>query len=701
MRRSATDHGCLECDACDQVYGDGFSCSKCKFIVHWKCAYVFKIPEIYDHPSHDGHCLKLLTTGAPNHTDPKCHICGKNTKRLLYRCSVCKLNVDIDCIFDAMSARAHLNMPWHHHPLLLVDLGFDMFCEACDKYESKYWYFCPRCRLVIHEECVSVFDSPEITHLSHARHPLKLITSGAPDYTDQRCHICGDNNASLFYHCDKCKFNLDMRCAINTPPPVALSNLKVNEHTLTLMPRLISFVCDACGMKGDRAPYVCVQCDFMIFHQQCAQLPRVINVNHHDHRVSYTYPLGPGEWRCGVCWEEIDWSYGAYSCSICPNYAIHSLCATRDDVWDGKELDGVPEKFKDIKPFKINDDNTITHFAHKHNMSLSKDSISLDESILCGACVRPISSHTFYYCSDCSFILHEKCANLSRIKRHFLSPKPLILRLKSRENDHRCNACLQVCCKGFIYTSKSYTYQNFDLLCSSIPVPFIHGSHLHPLLYLKLRKTSHMKTCQCCGNDEREVVLGCVKCNYFLDFRCATLPLTVKLPRYDEHPLTLRYCNSKCNYFLGFCYAILPLTVRLSRYDDHPLTLCYGDENTSGKYWCDICERETNPKNWFYTCKDCGVTLHILCVTGDIRFANSGGKISYYQLELLLNNRSSRPFCYNCKCRCPGPFILRDRYYSIFYCSFYCCRVFKTRIGKMLSIIDKVICPPWVVEHNT
>ncbi|CAD5324359.1 unnamed protein product [Arabidopsis thaliana] len=284
--RSTTDHDCLKCDACDQVYGDGFSCDKCKFTVHWKCAFVFKIQEIYDHPSHDGHCLKLLTTGAPNHTDPKCHICGKNTKRLLYRCSVCKLNVDIDCIFDAMSARAHLNMSWHHHPLLLVDLGFDMFCEACDKYESKY---------------------------------------------------------------------------------------------------------------------------------------------------------------------------------------------------------------------------------------------------------------------------------------------------------------------------------------CSIPVPFIHGSHPHPLLYLELRKTSQMKTCQCCGNDEREVVLGCVKCNYFLDFRCATLPLTVKLPR----------------------------------------------------------------------------------------FAKSGGKISEYQLKLLLNNRSSRPFCYNCKCRCPGPFILRDRYYSIFYCSFYCCRVFQTRIGKMLSIIDKVICPPWVLEHNT
>ena len=48
MPRSTTDHDCLKCDACDQVYGDGFSCDKCKFTVHWKCAFVFKIQEIFD-----------------------------------------------------------------------------------------------------------------------------------------------------------------------------------------------------------------------------------------------------------------------------------------------------------------------------------------------------------------------------------------------------------------------------------------------------------------------------------------------------------------------------------------------------------------------------------------------------------------------------------------------------------------------------
>ncbi|KAG7626755.1 putative chromatin regulator PHD family [Arabidopsis thaliana] len=657
----------IECDACDRSYGVGFSCSECKFTIHMKCIFVFNIQEIFDHPSHVGHCLKLLTTGAPDHTDPKCHLCGRNTKRLLYHCSDCKLNLDVDCMANTKTAQAYLNVPWHKHPLLMFDFVDKMPCDVCDM-RGKQGYFCPRCRLVIHESCFSVFDSPEITHPSHVRHPLKLLTSGVPDYTkDRSCHTCGDETGSLIYHCDMCKFNLDLRCAIKTLLPIALSNMKVHEHTLTLMPRLISFVCDACGMKGDRAPYVCVQCDFMTFHQECTHLPRVIHVNHHDHRVSFKYPLGPGEWRCGVCWEEIDWSYGAYSCSFCPSYAIHSRCATRKDVWDGKELDGVPEEVEDVEPFKRNADNTIKHFAHQHNlMSFSKDS---EESNFCGACVCPIGSCTFYKCSesDCSFILHETCANLRKKKRHFLSPQPLTLDFVTKRKEEKCGACHQICCQGFIYST--YQNENFDLLCSSITVPFIHGGHDHHLLYIKL-EYGQVKTCKNCGIDEAEVVLGCIKCNYFLDFRCATLPLTVSLPRYD----------------------------------DHSLTLCYGDEKASGRYWCDICERETNPKSWFYTCKDCGVTLHIFCVVGDIRYAKPRGMIDRHY-RLLSNNSSSRPLCNTCNCRCPGPFILHDPYNYhgfisrddsdvLYFCSYYCFVLLaRRRRGNM--------CPPWALEPNT
>ncbi|AEE78040.1 putative protein [Arabidopsis thaliana] len=650
------NHDGLECDACDQSYGDAYSCGECKFTVHKKCTFLFEVvPEIFEHPSHVGHCLKLLTTGAPDHTVPKCHLCGKNTKRLLYHCRDCKLNVDIDCIIDPMCAQADLNMPWHHHPLFMGNFATNMTCDVC--YDNHVdGYICLCCRLFVGWVCAAlVIDSPEITHPCHTKHPLKLLTEGAPTYTDPKCHLCGEDTGKFIYHCDICKFNLDLVCAKTKTPPVALSNLKVHEHTLNLMPRLISFVCDACGTKGDRAPYVCHQCDFMV-HKKCAHLPRVINVNHHDHRVSFKYPLGLGEWRCGVCFEEIDWSCGAYSCSLCPQYAIHSLCATRKDVWNGKELDGVPEEVEDIEPFKRNDDNTITHFAHEHNlMSLSKDG---EESSLCGACVLPIGSYTFYKCSksNCSFILHEKCANISKKKRHFLSSEPLILCFESIiDDDFLCRACYQMFCEGFFYSSKGV---NFDLICSSITMPFIHGSHDHHLLYVK-QEEGNKKTCHNCDNERAKVLLGCIKCNYFLDFRCATMPLTIMLPRYD----------------------------------DHPLTLCYGEEKASGKYWCDICERETNPETWFYTCNDCGVTLHTFCVLGDIRNAKAGGSFRHHgELELLPNNRSTRPLCNSCHSRCPGSFIMKSYDGGEVYCSCYCV---SSQLGYTYKGADT--CPPWAI----
>ncbi|XP_024006873.1 uncharacterized protein LOC18013065 [Eutrema salsugineum] len=600
LGRIGYPRGGLECGACDRSYSDGcdpsicegFHCLKCEFEVHTKCLFVFNIQEtLFEHPLHVGHGLKLLTTGAPDHTDPKCHIC----------CS-----------------QSHLNMPWHNHTLLMLDVGDDMRCKVCGK-PGGYGYCCPRCWLMVHEKCVSVFDSPEITHSCHARHSLKLLTEGAPDYTDLKCHLCGKKTGNFLYHCDICKFNMDMACAIRRPLPVTLSSLKVHEHTLKLIPRLISFVCDACGKKGDRSPYVCLQCDLMFFHQECARLPRVIHVNRHDHRVSYKYPLGLGEWKCGICLIKIDWSYGAYSCSTCPSYALHSRCATREDVWDGEELDGVPEEVEDIEPFKTNDDNTITHFAHEeHNLSLNNDGIALEESILCGACVRPVGSNAFYKCSECSFIIDETCANLPKKKRHFLSPRPLTLH-PNRDNTETivCHACIQWCCQGFMYTDGDGTY---DLICSSMTMPFIHGSHPHPLLYLQDRNISVRERCQSCLGGLFEEFLGCIECNYFLDFRCATLPLSI----------------------------------RLDRYDDHPLTLCYG-EKASGKYWCDICERETDPETWFYTCEHCGVTLHVFCVLGNLRYAKPGGKIEG-DLEVRFNNTSTRPLCNNCHCRCAAPF---------------------------------------------
>ncbi|KAF2533031.1 hypothetical protein F2Q70_00031308 [Brassica cretica] len=207
----------------------------------------------------------------------------------------------------------------------------------------------------------------EIDYPYHPKHPLKILTKEEHHFSDGKCLICGEELRLKFYHCSICKFSVDVGC-VRDPPPLAILFPKAHEHQLSLTPRKISFDCDACGMAGDRSPYSCQQCYFMI-HQSCIDLPEIINVNRHEHRLSRRLHLSPGSWVCGFYHKNVDWSYGAYSCSICPNYVIHSKCAIRYDVWDKLELKGIPEEPQDIEPFK--------------------------------------------------FILHKTCANLSRKKRHF------------------------------------------------------------------------------------------------------------------------------------------------------------------------------------------------------------------------------------------------------------------------------------------
>ena len=41
---------------------------------------------------------------------------------------------------------------------------------------------------------------------------------------------------------------------------------------------------------------------------------------------------------------------------------VHSKCATRYDVWNGKEFEGVPEETEDIEAYVVIDDNTMHQF---------------------------------------------------------------------------------------------------------------------------------------------------------------------------------------------------------------------------------------------------------------------------------------------------------------------------------------------------
>ncbi|KAH0930603.1 hypothetical protein HID58_016330 [Brassica napus] len=365
-----------------------------------------------------------------------------------------------------------IEVPRHEHPVRPFTRFLCGCCGAhCTDHERIYGgYRCnePGCDKAFHKECAEAL--PEIINSFHPEHPLKLIL----DYScPNACSLC-QHKFGIGYSCSLCDFHIDLKCVRippptensclhehplklshgepsdsleydicgdckTNPPPVCVVSSTTHEHQLHLVPRRMDFTCNACGTLGDRSPYFCLQCNFMI-HRECIDLPRVININRHDHRISYTRRLGHGEspWKCGVCRKKVDGFYGAYASSKVPSFVVHARCATREDVWDNVELEGMPEE-EVIAPFEVVDDTTIRHFSHDHNLHINKDGQILHENIVCEACVFQIGSEYFYSCKNCDFILHEKCANLPRKKRHVCSNQPLTLETVSRAAT--CSLC--------------------------------------------------------------------------------------------------------------------------------------------------------------------------------------------------------------------------------------------------------------------
>ena len=534
-------------------------------------------------------------------------------------------------------------------------------CDCLERIEdNEVRCRCNLCSKMWHPRCIP--SSPnDIYHPFHAYHPLKLLIDGPPVYSKGKCDACQEDLKSYFYHCSICDFSMHVRCSKNHPPPI-VETAKCHEHSLTCMVRNDTFTCNACGTHGERCPYVCAPCGVM-FHRECINLPHVININRHDHRVSHTYSLGFGNWKCMICRKMVDWRYGAYTCSTCPDkYVVHSKCATRGDVWDGVELEGVPEVYVDVSPFNVIEEGiTIDHFSHEHLLYKIEDEDDIrDGSMRCEACVRPIFSETHYTCMECDFIIHETCANLPRQKRLWLSTNMFYLKVNNDDRTKslfRCGAC-ETTSDGFKYETEGPMPVSLDLRCASLISSYCdYECHPHTLFLTTMDKGF-------CGGCKllKNHVLRCTEseCDFYLCWACATLPKKIKR-KGDEHFLFLRH----------------------------------GEKEATGKYWCEVCETVLDPQKWFYTCHVSGVTFHIQCVVGEFPNAKPGFTYQYQRLlgdttsliygrfydpnegeekiELVPNDRITRPKCASCGSRCLRPLILRLSLVETY--NVYCCDV--------------------------
>ncbi|KAG7614748.1 putative chromatin regulator PHD family [Arabidopsis thaliana] len=606
-----------ECDGC-HVNGfmySGYFCNEpfCFIWFHKECA---EAPAEISHSSHHQHPL-LLTNDS---TDGPCDLCGQKLLPPCYSCSTCEFKVDMTCAMKPSPPAIEHPLCHHHSLVFLKKREEKVSCELCKDSIAGPSYSCLECDVYFHVNCIQL--SKEVNHPCHSAHPLNLIPSESlTDDAETTCLLCGDIPAeNMLYHCSVCNFTSCLGCTKN-PPLLVIEHIKTHKHPLILFPRRIPNICDICGKKCEFAVYVCPQCDF-VTARGCIDLARVININRHDHRISLTHHLGTGYSKCGVCHENVNQYKGAYSCSVCPNYAVHSTCAVRNDVWDGVELEGTREITEDNSPFKVVGDNLICHFSHEeHPLRLHKDEVFIhDEHKRCAACIHPVGFGSIYCCETCPFILHEKCANLPMKKRLVFGTRPYTL-MKETTKLTNCKLC-GILSDGFAYSSR---WLDVDVHCGSLNEPLVHDGHIHPLNFDKMK--NHY--CDGCKTDIDDYMLRCKACDFDLCLYCATLPKRI-----------------------------------WHRNDGHPLTLCCGEkEEANGKYWCDICEKELDPSIWFYTCFDCGVTLHAQCVLGDFSRLALGQNYWFgekgIKFEAVPNNHNTRPLCIQCQSRCNVSVILK------------------------------------------
>nr|VDC85651.1 unnamed protein product [Brassica rapa] len=345
--------------------------------------------------------------------------------------------------------------------------------------------------------------------------------------------------------------------------------------------------------------------------------------------------LDPGKSAWGSIYDNCTWfdiKYGQYSCKDedC-SYILHSKCATHVMVWDGKELEWEPEEVvtEDIAPFKNVGDGLIEHFGHEHHLKLEKYDSIRDAKKQCQACVLPIVLHDFYNCIQCDYFLHIVCAGLPRKLDHALHNHSIFLDPFPPPNDSdfnhlQCSACSRTS-SGFKY--KCYEkdckihWFKIDVTCCLVPEYSTQKFHEHPIFIAPYNYDHEIYPCNGCKRRLTKTRLQCTLCEFSICYECATIP--------EE----LHY-----------------------KHDEHPLTLCYG-EDTDGKYWCEECEKEVNPSEWFYTCNKCCITIHRTCLFGFYVYLKPGHTLKYNRattVEVLGNSSSTRPICSRCEERCRG-----------------------------------------------
>jgi hypothetical protein len=200
------------------------------------------------------------------------------------------------------------------------------------------------------------------------------------------CSGCDQSIYAPAYKCSLCNFFLHKSCAelsLKIQHPVH------PNHTLILKKPSKSRVCDACCKDCERCfVYQCASCNFDL-DIECASGWRTKPDDCHQHE--FVPIMKQIQFGCEVCGK--DTTCEAQICRIC-QLLVHTLCTRQP--------------------------RSIRIMADPHLLTLiySLGQVIKDHNDYCDICYKMINlKYAGYYCQQCNFVAHLKCAHQNRLKQ--------------------------------------------------------------------------------------------------------------------------------------------------------------------------------------------------------------------------------------------------------------------------------------------
>ncbi|XP_059435389.1 uncharacterized protein LOC132168386 [Corylus avellana] len=432
----------VQCKLCNKDCDEGriYVCKKRKcswFALHQSCAMGVQVlrQELYN-PLHP-HPLALQYPKPGKHYF-YCNACGSRHQLSLaahskiFRCDKCDFNLDDQCAYirPAIEESRHRHHQYHQHPLLLLEkIPIDrIYCRLCATYISDPTsYGCLPCGFFLHRSC---FERNLPQQIQHFYHPCPLILYTHPDDYSSPCRACDQfwpKKACLYYGCSRCRFAMDIDCAL-LPTKYTQSEQQIVFHFLHGHPLMslaheikadhhdqviIINKCYLCG-KGCTDSTHAYACFYpscknkaVYIHKSCLEFPQQIC---HPFHPYHPLTLKPREniIRCNACRELIR-DENSYVCefSNC-SFGLHIECS------------------RVIRP-------PINFEGHDHLLHF-RDNVSTED---CSACNLPCESYGFS-CPYCDFNLHLTCGPLPSSINHKCHVDPLILTNSPVEDNEDC-----------------------------------------------------------------------------------------------------------------------------------------------------------------------------------------------------------------------------------------------------------------------